>query len=432
MGIAADRLYLGEDLIFDSSTSEQHEVVDIFDRLTVGPDYAVLNSLAEGSAVTAAISPFGTFTVGGYAPMAVRDTGRSDSLVTLRLGVGPQLQLHPRVIDVNNWIGWMPSSGRLRLRVAGVSTDSTKVATAAESGDLIDMLTREDGAAIYRNGAILLVIDDPRFAAATRVGFGSGGASGSAAISTMRVSAAPKAPTLAGVDAQIDAATSVEDYAAALGPALAWAGASLQIHTTASGYFSGSLSLSDPSLRASAKAVARCLVRLPWRFRSGPQPWVLHIGADLRSGGSSASGLTVSDVDLYIAVPPTAAQYDTVTSDDAAARDHVLHHELGHLVHMRSSAPGASALSAAVTAANPPGFSYGGSAVGGPRPTGFCRGYGTQNVNEDIADVIGWLMTPALRDQLDTWCETDSYLATKVAAVRAFMHGLGWGTGYWS
>lgn len=425
--LVADRLYLGSDLLFDAH--QDGTGLDLFMRAQVGSAYTVLNSLNQGSAVSASTDLSKGLAVSGYAPAATRDMGLSDLLLSVRISATNATQLYVRWVDVNNWIAWYPDAGRVRVRQAGASYDTTVATTSPTSGDLLEIRLKGSDIVLYRNGVVIAAVTDTRFTTATRHGFGHPLTSGTASTWMLRGAPLTAAPATTAAEAAIASASTVAGFTNALQPLLDWAGASLQIHTAAGGVFGSALSITDPGLQASAKAAARVLARMPFRFRSSAAAWTLHLGAGLVSGSSPASGLT-SGSDVYVNVPPTSVQYTTVTSDDAAAREHVIHHELGHLIHLFSSAPGASALTSAVTAANTSGFTYGGTATGGPRPTGFCRGYGTQDVREDIADIFGWLMTPGTRSQIDGWCTTDTYLAAKVAAVKTFVQGIGWGASF--
>jgi hypothetical protein len=111
-----------------------------------------------------------------------------------------------------------------------------------------------------------------------------------------------------------------------------------------------------------------------------------------------------------------------------------LHHELDHLLTY-TVANSVAPYDPAWLALNPPGFHYGNGGAScylpgntcpfGPHAVvGFASGYATSAIQEDKAEVYGYLMETNDYHLLERWIVTDSYLAAKVARYEAFLCGL--------
>ena len=117
--------------------------------------------------------------------------------------------------------------------------------------------------------------------------------------------------------------------------------------------------------------------------------------------------------------------YDISYSYDEAYMRHVIHHEYAH--YFEASHYGDVYHDDARWAAlNPAGFTYGGgggtcyepgnTCLTGVHPTlGFVTGYATSGMEEDKAELYGYMFTTAEYAQLAEWLKTDTILASKLA-----------------
>lgn len=428
MGVQADRLYVGDTLVWDASAAPppgDEGWTDTFDRpaLSHGTHrYTLANLIPGGSAAHAAMTDSGV-SITGYVGAALREAG-TDGTITARSVWGtPQLVV--RYADPDNWVGWFPAGNRLRFRIGGVSHDITT--PSSSPGQVLALTVTPENIAAYVGDKIVVAVADTRLASATMAGIStasaSTGADYSTAVWTPRVAFDPE-PTLAALASAATAAAARD----ALAPVVDEFGATITIGAGAP--FSAPTPDGDPEAWAALAAVVRALSALPPEMagrRGAGRTWAIIVGTGLLAAGSPASGLYNEALDVvYINATPTESHLSSVTTDMQVARESVVVHELGHMVMDQCPLQDAStALIAAFNAANPPGFTYGGTVTGG-RPTGFCRGYGTKNMGEDFADVFAWMFTAGLRAELIARTATDVHLKAKVAATRTFLMALGW------
>ena len=420
VNIIADRLYLGDMLIWESPTGKT-SVVDLFDRETLGPLYEVVSVLRE--------TPFSAQIVdrelvfSGYTPTAVRDFGNTNGTITVRGSGAAQPQIVFRYVDNDNWLSWTPDNGpagRFRVRYNGVSIDTTLPRALTSNSPVFVVTMDGEDISFYRNGALIASVQDANHIGATKHGFGTATTSGTRAGHLLQwddgdgpnIDPPPRYFDPTETTNAVDTATTIPEVLTATTDLHQFHNVTIAIGS--------SDQISDPALKTAIKCVVRALAEFPRAFRGNFNPFSVNIShAHTTSGSATGSNLTVRST-------PTPAQFESVDAELEDALIFVTCHEIGHMLHRSSGAPSAATLETAFRAANTSGFSYGGSAIAGPRPTGFCRGYGTQHVREDIADVIGWMMTPALVPQLNGWIASDSHLAAKVAAVKTFAQSLSW------
>lgn len=420
MTIQADRLYLGEELIYEAGSTpapaRAPQTVDLFDRVSPGPDYEAVNTLpgtpTAALAITAANKVLG---ISGYAPAAIRDVGSPDGRFSARFvtNSGRTTMLILRYIDPDNWISWT-SSGRYRVRDSGVNTDlelrssntSQVLMTAVMDGDRVRFMTE----AIFKGWGVI----PEKFLTATKVGVGHAQTTGEAQVRTLHF--VPAGVDLAAVHAAIDAATTFAE----LEQAMARIAIDRQGITVTTGFtspFQSAVTFEDPDLKPAYKAAATALSRYgDWYVYTTP----IQIGAGLGTSGLWTPG------QINIGVTPTQEHLDTVSDRFPDTREFVVHHELWHAIGFAPDGD-RDTLAAAFEAANPPGFTYSTSFEHGGRPEAFVRGYGRTALGEDLADVFGSLMTPGLRDELllDR-LDTDAGLAAKTAAMKAYLASAGW------
>lgn len=430
----AKRLYVGETLVYDAGTADPPTtILDKFDRTTLGPDYAIINTLHTGDAANATVSD-SLLTVTGYAPAAIRDYGAPNGTLEALIMSGGTPHMVVRYLDNDNWISWMPDNGgagRIRTRIAGVSYDRTLPIVNVISGDFVAIELDGVYLRFFHNFALRLTVVEDRLATGTKHGLG--GASATANNGWKRLSWTPRTtpatqrfydPTAAL--AMVDAATTIAQLRSSVAGVATFLGGTFEIHETPAGFALGTVTFAHPNLKVAVKATIRALARYPREFLTG-DPWVLHLGADVRASGAVVSGVATGG-DAWVNIDPTEVQLTSVTPDLPTSFEHTVHHELAHILStFRSDAHGV--LQTDFVASNPPGFTYGGTLVGGPRPMGFTRGYGTTSLEEDQADVMAWLMTPGLQPQFDEWVATDTSLGGKKRAMSMYASHLDWGAG---
>jgi len=125
--------------------------------------------------------------------------------------------------------------------------------------------------------------------------------------------------------------------------------------------------------------------------------------------------------------------YDIGPWSDEYAR-HVIHHEFNHLLTYNLTGDYAPS-DPTWLSLNPPGFQYGkggascyvpgNSCLTGHHPIpGFVIGYATSAIEEDKAELYGYLMGTSYYLLLKDWIRTDSYLAAKVDNYKNFLCNL--------
>lgn len=128
--------------------------------------------------------------------------------------------------------------------------------------------------------------------------------------------------------------------------------------------------------------------------------------------------------------PIKETMYYSVSYSGEYARE-VVHHEYDHLLtynYFGSWAPSDPTW----LSFNPPGFSYGNggascyvpgnSCLTGEHPiAGFVSGYAASAIEEDKAELYGYLMDSTYYHQVKSWVTSDPYLANKVNNYKQFM-----------
>lgn len=126
-----------------------------------------------------------------------------------------------------------------------------------------------------------------------------------------------------------------------------------------------------------------------------------------------------------------ALYYDVKYANDEDYMREVIHHEYNHLfTYNITGQPGN--VDPAWLALNAPGFKYGngGATCYQPKNTcltgvhtvqGFVSGYATSGIDEDKAELYGYLMTTKNYRQLMGWLSSDQVLAKKVEAYKTFI-----------
>lgn len=420
--VAADRLYLGETIIWEKPQDANGQIVDFPEVPLL--DWQVVNGLDTAGSVNMRFTQ-PALEVNGYAPIAYTDLGSPDGYLSTRVAQGNPTLIF-RYKDTNNWMYWAASSGRFRVRENGVSHDY-EAALPSGLGQLGVLL---DGPDIWliANARIIDLFSETRFLTETRHGVGSPADTSQytrhelitwepAIEGTFTASYIDTASALTA----IDEATTVIELESALNSVASLLSCTVNIDTNGS-FRTGPLDFSHPNLKIACIKTLEAFSAFPVSGFSSS--WVLNICVDLTSGAAAISGLT-QGANIWANIEPTETKLETVIDDVPNAFLSTIYHEVAHLISNIN--PGhKNVLESDFEKANPPGFSYGGDAVGG-RPDGFCRGYGTTSVREDQADVFGWLMTPALRGEIDARTATDDVLAAKKLAMRKFLGRIGWG-----
>ncbi|MGO7895732.1 hypothetical protein, partial [Rhizobium leguminosarum] len=81
-----------------------------------------------------------------------------------------------RFVDVNNWISWTPnnvSTGRLRVRVAGVNYDVAVPLTTVSANDLYQVALEGPSIRMFRNTVLIASATEPRLMSGTIHGVSS-------------------------------------------------------------------------------------------------------------------------------------------------------------------------------------------------------------------------------------------------------------------
>lgn len=159
-----------------------------------------------------------------------------------------------------------------------------------------------------------------------------------------------------------------------------------------------------------------------------PTDWVAN--SQLK-GIALAKDFAVSGTHRAAAPDPVGDEmyYDPTYTGDYARE--VVHHEFDHLFtynYFNSYSPPDPTW----VSYNTPGFTYGNggascylpnnTCLSGAHPIqGFASGYGASAIEEDKAEVYGYLMTGVYYKQMKVWILTDPYLANKLTNYKAFM-----------
>lgn len=429
MGVQADRLYVGDTLVWDAASAPTEAGwVDLFDRAEIGPNYTVFNTLPGGASATASCSPLGV-TVGGYTPAAVRQVGRA-CRVFARFTSGANPHVLSMYQDNNNWTSWTPDNGpdgRIRHREGGTNRDITVPRrVVGVLGEFGYQVTSESTTYYINRVAVVADVTGDRNIDHAVAGIGSAGTGGGASFTSLKMVPIDP-PDLAAALIALSVTSSNADVATALMPATEWAGARIEVETATAAPFAAPTVDGDADAMAMAGIAAAEISRYPAGIHGRlTQTWRVRVGTDLVSGGNPASGVYYTNGHVvHVAKVPTATHLADVSSDMATARASVVNHEVAHMLHLSTPFTDAKVtLEAAFIAANPSEFTYG--TAGPRRPDGFCRGYGMTNIAEDIADVFAWMQTDGLRPELISRVATDVRLRAKAAAMKAFLAASGW------
>lgn len=424
--IAADRLYIGETLIWEKQTATSG-IAD-FPAVPV-LDWGVINGLGTSSSVSITYAQ-PAVSVSGYVPLAFTDFGNSNGYISARFtgSVAQQPAIVMRYRDQNNWIYWAPRAPRVRARIDGVNYDTPTVLVSSFSrlgaymdGDTIWLLADDK---------VIDVVTEQRLQHETRHGFGSAAASGAHPFYDVRWDTETSHHRLSYPDVEslylaIDNAVSIHELQGVLTPLAEQMGGAITLQDVPSSSpttgNTGSFDITHPNIRTVCKKLLTFLGKVPiGGLQTG---WHLYLAAGVTVGGQIVSGGTHGRTS-WVNIEPTPAALDSVSSNVGTVLGHTIAHEIAHAMSSIYSSQTAL-MGDDFGAANPPGFSYGGDAVGG-RPDGFCRGYGTTAFEEDQADVFAWLMEPDLRGEFEARAETDSVLAGKKLAMRKFLARIGW------
>jgi hypothetical protein len=198
------------------------------------------------------------------------------------------------------------------------------------------------------------------------------------------------------------------------------------------GYTMTGTTFGHPKLKPYLKSLTDVLAMFPRDSLRYAQGTSLHIGNQIHTTSTPStrySGLAGGDGGkVALAVELNESLQTSVSADENVARNVIILHELGHVVHSYAKSLGSAAegvLASAFTAANPPGFTYSPDHIGGPftgeHPAGFTRTYAMSSMAEDVAEVFAYALAPGKAADLARWCQTDRALQVKVTALKRFL-----------
>ena len=428
------RLYVGDTLAYDSEALAG-PTIDRFQRAALGPEYTTVNSLKTGAAASATVSA-GRLNMSGYTPISVRELGQDGLIEGVLAGADTNACVAVRFVDNDNWITWAPDNGtfgRLRVRVAGVSTDYTPPKVTPAVGDTLGIDLDGADIRLYANGVLVAAFSESRLAQATKHGLGSASSGATARWTfltwTPRAALPARYFDPAPVLVAIDAATSMAALRAAVAPAADFHGASIVIHDTATSGSGGassteSFTIDHPNIKVAARRLVQAMSR--WPRNPIGAAFTQHLALGLRANSAEVSGVAVNR-DAWTNIRPTATALATISADVATCIEFTVNHEMAHVVSTAAPSAVRTTRESEFTAV----ASYDSSiSPTTPRPAGFLRGYSRTNTEEDQADVFGWFTTPSLRAAADALAASDPGVATKKASLGRYLGALGWGYDY--
>lgn len=227
--------------------------------------------------------------------------------------------------------------------------------------------------------------------------------------------------TITGIRSTIGSATSIGEMETALAPMRDAYGLSAGFGVPAGTAFGGitwaPVQYKDWQLRQYMITAANELSKYPPDFikRAGIEG--IFFGRSLGTTGAGFNvGGAATQERLYLDILDYASGKDMVFGSD-----HILHHELMHLMDFKF---GTALIRDRWHALNPAGFQYG---VGWDRqdydmnPPGFTRDYGRYSYQEDLAEIAGLVMAKAQAPFMDMLVATDPIVKGKIALYKEWM-----------
>lgn len=423
------RLYVGDTLAFDSEIANG-PTIDKFQRATVGPQYTTVNSLKTGAAATAAVAS-ARLTLSGYTPISVRELGANGRIEAVLATADPTACIAVRYVDNDNWITWTPDNGpygRLRVRVAGVSSDYAVTRVTPAVGDTIGVDLDGPDIRLYLNGRLIVGVSESRFVTAKKHGIGSASATALAGWTFLTWTPRALLPARyfdpAPLVSAIASASTMTELRAAVAPAADFHGATIVIHDTPGWASTESFTIAHPNLKAAAERLVTAMSR--WPRNPLGVPFTHHLGLGVTSGGIEVSGLA-SGTDAWTNIRPTATALATISTDVATCVEFTVNHEMAHVMSTAALSTARATRESEFTAVAPYDSAISPTA---PRPAGFLRAYSRTSTEEDQADVFGWFTTSGLTAQAASLAATDAGIATKRASMTRYLVALGWGGSY--